>query len=85
MLSSVMPNPVREGARIMLQLGSRSAADFYVVDILGRRVESIMTTVMEAGDHVVLWRPPNGTPSGEYAIVLEANGRRLSRRYTLVR
>ncbi len=60
------PNPFGAETRLAFRLGTETAIDLSVYDVAGRRVATLLSGTMTAGDHHLAW---NGTDS---------NGRRVA-------
>ncbi|WP_412062605.1 M4 family metallopeptidase [Rubrivirga sp. IMCC45206] len=81
---AVGPNPARSEATILVDMPQAGLARVVVLDLLGREVSVPHTGTLDAG------RTPvpvavEALPAGVYVIVLDADGRRLTERFTVVR
>ena len=78
------PNPFRGAIRLTFDLPHDGPASLAIVDVSGRRVAELAGGRLPAGRHARIWkaRDPRGTqvPAGIYFAVLEAGGRRITRR-----
>jgi hypothetical protein len=78
------PNPVRESASIRFVLPADMIVALDVLDVTGRRVDSLAEGPLGAGPHEVRWAP--GTrPSGVYFVRLRAGSWTETRKLVLVR
>lgn len=80
----ITPNPVRLHAVVSVTLARTSHVSAYLVDAAGRVLRTIVDEQLGAGESL-LRVTPTGLPAGTYALVLEADGERHSRRMTIVR
>ena len=72
-ISSIYPNPFNSATNIEVLINSNSAnTSLYIVDIAGKKVQTIFDEKMEAGRHLFNWNS-NQNPSGIYFSVLETN------------
>ena len=72
-ISSVYPNPFNSATNIEVLINSSSInTSLYIVDITGKKVQTIFNEKMEAGRHLFNWNS-NQNPSGIYFSVLETN------------
>ena len=78
----VAPNPARGDVRIRVEVDQPGAVRLDVVDALGRRVARLADGVWSAGGRDVA---VSGLAPGVYLAVLDADGRRQSVRFTVVR
>ncbi len=88
-LAGATPNPMRGPGQVEFSLPARARARLEIYDIAGRRVRALLDRELEPGRHVVAW---DGTGedgawlgAGLYWVRLEAGGRVLTRRVTLLR
>ena len=76
---AVTPNPAPGLARVRFTLASAEAVDVSVFDTAGRRIRSLLSGRLEAGEHDVAWEGEDeaGRPAGAgvYLIRLAAAGR----------
>jgi len=66
------PHPVRDAATFLLSLPHAARVALRIYDVQGRRVEQIVEQTLDAGYHVVPWRPSTGP--GVYFARLEIDG-----------
>lgn len=59
------PNPFNPSTTITFTLTSKSMATLKIFDILGREVSTLISGVVEAGRHSIVWNA-TGIPSGAY-------------------
>ena len=83
-LDPVYPNPVRERATVRYATSTAATVLLSIYDVLGRRVAVLADASMTAGEHAVPFDAA-GLPSGVYLVVLEADGRRETRKVMLMR
>lgn len=85
------PNPVRSGEQTVLgySIEREGPVLLQVFDLLGRRVSSLVNDIRRPGSYTAGWRTTDergaALPSGLYMIRLEAGGKILTRRCTIVR
>ena len=66
------PNPVRETLFIDIQSNTASQVSISIYDILGRKIETLQTDNLQAGQNHITWEPTVG--SGLYFVRLEGDG-----------
>lgn len=64
-LNPAYPNPFNGGTNISLTLNKSSHIDINIYNILGKKVESLFSGELQAGEHRVNWNPLD-LPSGVY-------------------
>jgi len=83
------PNPFNPATRIDFKMERAGSADIAVFDVAGRRIATLRSGVVEAGDHHVTWdgRTDAGAPAaaGQYRYVLTTAEGRISRSMVLVK
>jgi hypothetical protein len=88
-LGSNHPNPFHSGTWIPFELHAEGRVSVRVLDILGRRVRTLVEGRMNAGPHQVRWDGTDDAggplPSGVYVFRLEADGTAVQRKSALVR
>ncbi|MBI5838043.1 MAG: hypothetical protein HZB25_12465 [Candidatus Eisenbacteria bacterium] len=88
-LSRPAPNPARGSAAMAFSLSREGEVRLGVYDVTGRRVRELVRGVRGTGEHAGRWdgRDGSGAPvsAGLYLVRLEAEGRTLSMRLTLLR
>jgi hypothetical protein len=87
-LAQNSPNPFGTETRLAFSLGTDTAIDLAVYDVAGRRVATLLSGTMTAGDHHLAW---NGTDSngrrvapGVYVYRLETPEANLSRKMVML-
>ncbi len=83
-LSQNYPDPFNPTTIIDYRLSNDSFVSLVIYDILGRRVETLIDGVEQAGSHSILFNG-NKLPSGVYFYQLEAEGESLARKMVLLR
>lgn len=85
----IYPNVARESARIVYNVRPGGAADLEIVDLLGRRVQTLVRSEDRSGRHVATWdaRMESGepAPSGIYFARLRDGDRESGQRVVLIR
>ncbi len=85
-LESAYPNPFNPSTRIAFGLPHAARVTLTVVDILGREVETLINTKVNAGRHEVSWDASAGSfASGIYFFKLEAGGEVAIRKCFLIK
>jgi len=83
------PNPFNPETRIRFQLPQKSGVELVVYDILGQRVKTLVTEIMDAGLHQVTWDglnyDGNEVASGMYIYRIKAGGYFANQKMLLVR
>ena len=79
-----VPNPLKDGTSIGLDLPERSLVHLGVYDISGRKVASLLDALVDAGYQTVAWRVPSGQDlsNGIYFYRVDVQGLETARRYT---
>jgi hypothetical protein len=84
-----VPNPFSRATTIQFGLRAAGRVRLAVFGLDGRRVATLLDAELPAGEHAVEWRGADdhgrAAPSGVYFCRLEADGRTLVRRASLVR
>ncbi len=75
---NVYPNPVMNHATVEFTLAEKNDITIDVVDVLGRVVNTIASTTLDAGDYQ--FELPAGLASGLYSVRLNVNGYTSSRK-----
>tara|TARA_B100000212_G_scaffold177603_1_gene133696 strand:+ start:71 stop:982 length:912 start_codon:yes stop_codon:yes gene_type:complete len=84
-ISSVYPNPFNSATNIEVFTNSNSGnASLCIVDINGKKVETIFNEKMEAGKHLFSWNS-NQNPSGIYFSVLKTNNSIKTKKLMLIK
>lgn len=88
-LAECFPNPFNPLTTISFAIPTASQARLQIVDLRGRLVATLIDELIPAGHHTVTWNGRGDTgremPSGVYLSRLEAEGRVVHGRMTLVR
>jgi len=84
-INSVYPNPFNSATNIEVFTNSNSgSASLCIVDITGKKVETIFNEKMEAGRHLFSWNS-NQNPSGIYFSVLQTNNSVKTKKLMLIK
>jgi len=83
-LHPTAPNPVRTQTTLRYELPQAGPVRIAVYDMLGRRVSTLVNETQSAGRNEVMFNARK-LPSGTYFIHLQAEGRTLTKRLTVVR
>jgi hypothetical protein len=83
-LRPTTPNPVIEAAQMRFWLATDMAVTLELLDVSGRRVQTIVQDRLAAGSHTILWTR-GSLESGVYFLRLEAGGRVVTRKVVLAR
>lgn len=68
-VGALYPQPVANTARLPLHLDSPQRLTVELVDLVGRRADSVVKDVLfAAGDHQVLWTPSTSLANGHYVL-----------------
>ena len=78
------PNPFNPTTTIRFTLPSAGFAELSVYDAMGRELETLWATCMEAGVHEVVWHA-DGRPSGVYWALLRAGGRTAAHKMVVLK
>lgn len=78
------PNPFSEQTTIRFGTPQEGPVELYVIDILGRRVRTLIDERYPAGYHEFPWKP-SSLASGVYLYVLEAGDKVLSKKMTFIK
>ncbi len=88
-LQQNLPNPFNPDTAIRYTVPTSGAVDLAVYDVSGRRVRTLVTGTVAAGEHTVHWngRDENGglVPSGLYLYRVVGHGATLTRKMMLVK
>ncbi len=79
------PNPFSTSTRIAFEVPVRTFATLEIYDVTGRRVDSILESVIDSGGHSIEWDPTRALASGSYFYVLETPEVRRMGKLLLVR
>lgn len=80
----VSPNPTRGAAAFRFRLEAPEPVELRIHDLAGRTMATLVNGPLPAGDHRVVWNPGKRS-TGVYFAVLEAGGRRATRRFLAIR
>jgi DUF2961 family protein/type IX secretion system substrate protein len=83
-LRPTAPNPVSDAAEIRFWLAEDQAVTLELLDVSGRRVETIVAGRLIAGSHAIRWSR-GSLASGIYFLRLEAAGQVATRKVVLAR
>jgi hypothetical protein len=78
------PNPFNSRTVIEYSLPDTGPVTIGIYDLLGRRIETLLNTVQNAGQHSVTW-DADEYPSGTYFYIIEAGESLETRKMTLVK
>jgi hypothetical protein len=87
-MENPFPNPSAGQARLTFTLPRDARVDLELMDVRGRSVGVLISGVLQAGPHTVLWDARDlsgGSAPGVYWIRLSTGGMTLTRRWMLVR
>lgn len=79
------PNPASSLAAISFHVDRDAAAKLEIYDAGGGLIEAPLNGPVPAGWHRIAWRTASHHPSGIYFVVLRAEGREVTRRFTVLR
>jgi flagellar hook assembly protein FlgD len=75
---SIMPNPVRDHARISFEVTEPSQVRIYVFDINGQAIDMLENGYFSSGNHELNWnacdRNGNRLPANTYLVSVQVNG-----------
>ena len=84
-ISSIYPNPFNSATNIEVLINSNSVnTSLYIVDITGKKVETIINEKVKAGRHLFSWNS-NQNPSGIYFSVLKTNNSVKTKKLMLIK
>ena len=78
------PNPFYPATEFRFHLAAGGPARLAVYDVRGREVALLVDKALSAGEHRMEWRP-SGLRSGVYFYVLDALGRKTTRKCVLIK
>jgi hypothetical protein len=88
-LSQNYPNPFNPSTSISFSLGQKAYATIVVYDLMGRKVKTLLSSLLDAGEHEIIWDGSNysgmAVASGIYLYELESGGSSRIKRMTLLR
>lgn len=80
----VWPNPGNARFRVQFELPKREEAVLNIYDINGRHAETLLSSVLPAGEHVISWNAASRA-SGIYFLRLEAGGQVRTNKVLLIK
>jgi hypothetical protein len=83
-LAQNYPNPFNPTTTIGYQLGAAAHVRIEVVDILGRKVATLIDRIQVAGSHEVVW-DASGAASGIYFYTIDAGSFAATRKMVLIK
>ena len=84
-IRSIYPNPFNSATNIEVFINSNSGnVSLYIMDITGKKVETIFNEKIEAGRHLFNWNS-NQNPSGIYFSVLKTNNSIKTKKLMLIK
>ena len=84
-ISSIYPNPFNSATNIEVLINSSNInTSLYIVDITGKKVQTIFNEKMEAGRHLFNWNS-NQNPSGIYFSVLKTSNSIKTKKLMLIK
>ena len=84
-INSIYPNPFNSATNIEVLISSNSVnTSLYIVDITGKKVQTIFNEKMDAGRHLFNWNS-NQNPSGIYFSVLKTNNSIKTKKLMLIK
>ena len=84
-ISSIYPNPFNSATNIEVLINSSNInTSLYIVDITGKKVQTIFNDKMEAGKHLFNWNS-NQNPSGIYFSVLKTKNSIKTKKLMLIK
>jgi hypothetical protein len=83
-LGPAYPNPFNPVTRFSYRVSSTQHVNIAIYDVAGRLVENLVNEVKGAGDYIVEW-DAGVLPSGVYFYRMQAEGKTLVRRATLLK
>ncbi len=84
-LSPNYPNPFTSQTTMDLELQENMHVKMTVWNIVGQKVGTMADQMMSEGDHTMTWNSPVNMPSGIYLCKVEAGGKVITRKMTLVK
>ncbi len=83
-LGAAYPNPSAVGSYVDYRLSQAQEVDLALFDVLGRRVRTLASGAVAAGEHTA-FIPAAGLPPGPYVVRLVAEGQATARTLTIAR
>lgn len=85
-LGTVYPNPAYASAEFIINLPEAGQMDLAVYDMIGRRIQTLSSRELSAGENVVTWNIPDDISTGVYIIrISDSNGVVAGRRFTVLK
>lgn len=88
-LSAPSQNPVSSSVAFQIVTLSPTGVEMRVCDVSGRLISALVSGSLSQGSHQVVWGLNDGVgrrvAAGQYFVLLQADGKTLSRRVTVVR
>jgi flagellar hook assembly protein FlgD len=91
-LNQNYPNPFNDRTRISFQVtgyGGEEYLEVKIYSLLGREIATLFGDFMKAGEYSLYWNARNSkgipVPSGSYVYSVIFNGKRISRKMTVLR
>ena len=78
------PNPFNPSTTLTFGVPKTSNISLEVFDILGRKKQTLLSGMMPAGEHSVMWNCPS-CPSGMYFVRVQAGGQTMQRKMLLLK
>ena len=69
---------------IPFELASKTHVELNIYDLRGQRVETLVSKVMDMGDHELEWNAVSFA-SGVYIYALESNGQMITKKMILIK
>jgi len=82
-ISETAPNPTRDEARVNVELPDEQVVRAYVVNLLGQRVATVASRPIKGRESIEFG--VGALASGSYFLVLEGEGWKTNRRFTVVK
>ena len=79
------PNPFRSQTTMDLKLKEKMHVKMTIWNIVGQKIATICDEMMQKGEHPMTWNITANMPSGIYICKVEAGGKVLTRKMTLVK
>lgn len=83
-LNQNYPNPFNPATTISFSLPEAAFAEIAVYDMLGRKLQSVLSEQVQAGQHTVTF-DASTLSSGVYMYTLQTGNQRLTRRFTVLK
>ena len=83
-LHSAYPNPFNPNVSIPFELASKTHVELNIYDLRGKKVETLVSKVMDIGNHELEWNAASFA-SGVYIYALESNGQMITKKMILIK